>query len=53
MSQGKPSPGSWEKIEVPLLHNFAMPNWSLKTPKRLCLGEMPDVDIKTLPMARE
>jgi hypothetical protein len=50
MLYGNSSPGSWEKIEAPLLHNFAIANRSLRTPKRLRLGEMQAVDQETLPM---
>jgi Zn finger protein HypA/HybF involved in hydrogenase expression len=49
----KGSPGSWERVEPPLLHNFAIANRSLKTPKRLQLGELQSVDVETLPMARK
>jgi hypothetical protein len=53
MSHGNVSPGSWDKIEVPLLHNFLLANQSLKTLKRLRLGETQAVDLETLPMVRE
>jgi hypothetical protein len=47
------SSGSWEKVELPLLHNFVMANRSLKTPKQFRLGELQLVEVETLPMARE
>jgi hypothetical protein len=39
--------------ETPILEAYVEANRTLKTPKRLRLGDLQSVDVETLPMSRE
>lgn len=43
---------SWEKIETPSIEAYSKAHRSLKTPKRLRLGDLQAIDVETIPMTR-